>query len=215
MKKYKFLSLLLILLALTPLLTAPVRAAEGEQEQVQTTAETEEPWEIDPTGYRVDQLIDAPEYDAGCETALLLELNSGIVAYTKNAESNVYPASLTKIMTCLVALEYAGKDLDKMVTVSETALAGIEEAGGELRLKAGERMTLRDVLYYLMVSSDNERHRRICGRGHLLLCEPDEHHSQGAGLHPHPLCQYPRPARPQSLYHSPGSERHHPQGPEL
>ncbi|MBR3076768.1 MAG: serine hydrolase [Oscillospiraceae bacterium] len=156
MKKYKFLSLLLILLALTPLLTAPVRAAEGEQEQVQTTAETEEPWEIDPTGYRVDQLIDAPEYDAGCETALLLELNSGIVAYTKNAESNVYPASLTKIMTCLVALEYAGKDLDKMVTVSETALAGIEEAGGELRLKAGERMTLRDVLYYLMVSSDNE-----------------------------------------------------------
>ena len=131
MKKYKFLSLLLILLALTPLLTAPVRAAEGEQEQVQTTAETEEPWEIDPTGY---------------ETALLLELNSGIVAYTKNAESNVYPASLTKIMTCLVALEYAGKDLDKMVTVSETALAGIEEAGGELRLKAGERMTLRDVL---------------------------------------------------------------------
>ena len=148
------MSLFLILLLLLSLLNLPVLAAEPD-----TTAapETTEPaWADDPGRYRENLLAGAEPYEAGCSTALLLELNSGIVVYAKNAESTVYPASLTKIMTCLVAIEYAGKDLDKIVTVSESALAGIAEAGGEVRLQVGERLTLRDVLYYLMVNSTNE-----------------------------------------------------------
>lgn len=154
MKKYRILSLLLALLSLFFLLVLPIWADETESDE--PTEPTEAPWVNDLTGYRENLLADAPEYEAGCETALLLELNSGIVVYAKNAESTVYPASLTKIMTCLVAIEYAGKDLDKLVTVSESALEGIAEAGGEIKLQAGERMTLRDVLYYLMVWSNNE-----------------------------------------------------------
>ena len=154
MKKHRLLSLLLCLLTLLSLLCTPIWASEAEISE--PTEETAAPWADDPTGYRENQLADAPEYEAGCDTALLLELNSGIVVYAKNAESKVFPASLTKIMTCMVAIEYASKDLDKMVTVSETALEGIAEAGGEVRLQAGERMTLRDLLYYLMVSSNNE-----------------------------------------------------------
>ena len=154
MKKTRLLSLLLSLLTLISLLCLPAWAAEAEA--TEPVEETAAPWEDDPTGYRENLLADAPEYEAGCETALLLELNSGIVVYAKNAESTVYPASLTKIMTCMLAIEYAAKDLDKMVTVSETALEGIAEAGGEVRLQAGERLPLRDLLYYLMVSSTNE-----------------------------------------------------------
>lgn len=154
MKKYRILSLVLALLSLFFLLVLPIWADETESDE--PTEPTEAPWVNDLTGYRENLLADAPEYEAGCETALLLELNSGIVVYAKNAESTVYPASLTKIMTCLVAIEYAGKDLDKLVTVSESALEGIAEAGGEIKLQAGERMTLRDVLYYLMVWSNNE-----------------------------------------------------------
>lgn len=163
MKKIRALSGFLILCFLIGLLVVPAYAAQtaAETENADETAtevpeETSAPWADDPTGYRKNLLARAPEYEAECETALLLELNSGIVVYEKNAESRVYPASLTKIMTCLVALEYAGKDLDKMVTVSESALAGIAEAGGDVRLQAGERMRLRDVLYYLMVNSTNE-----------------------------------------------------------
>ena len=154
MKKYRFLSFLLAVLILGSVAVLPVSGQEPETtEAIQAT---EAAWADDPTGYRENLLAVAPEYEAGCETALLLELNSGIVVYAKNAETTVYPASLTKIMTCLLALEYASKDLDKMVTVSETALEGIAEAGGEVRLKVGERLRLRDLLYYLMVSSTNE-----------------------------------------------------------
>ncbi len=156
MKKTRALSVILLLSLLLSVLSLPVFAAAAETETTDATEETAAPWENDLTGYRQNLLADAPEYEAGCETALLLELNSGTVVYAKNAESMVYPASLTKIMTCMVTLEYASKDLDKMVTVSDTALAGIAEAGGDVRLQAGERLTLRDLLYYLMVNSTNE-----------------------------------------------------------
>ena len=153
MKKYRVLSLLLSLLILLSLLPCAVFA---DPEETTAPQETEPAWADDPTGYRENLLAGAPEYEAGCDTALLLELNSGIVVYGKNAEATVYPASLTKIMTCMLALQYAGKDMDKLVTVSETALEGIAEAGGEIVLKVGERLTLRDLLYYLMISSNNE-----------------------------------------------------------
>ena len=156
MKKTRALSVILLLSLLLSVLSLTVFAAAAETETTDATEETAAPWENDLTGYRQNLLADAPEYEAGCETALLLELNSGTVVYAKNAESMVYPASLTKIMTCMVTLEYASKDLDKMVTVSDTALAGIAEAGGDVRLQAGERLTLRDLLYYLMVNSTNE-----------------------------------------------------------
>lgn len=162
MKKNRVLSAFLLICILVGLFAFPVSAAQAETgtetvtESSELPEETAAPWADDPSGYRENLLAGAPTYEAGCETALLLELNSGIVVYAKNAESRVYPASLTKIMTCMVALEYAGKDLDKMVTVSEAALAGIAEAGGEVRLQAGERLTLRDLLYYLMVNSTNE-----------------------------------------------------------
>jgi len=156
MKKSRILSLILLLCIILSQLAVPIYASETETTASEVPEETEAPWADDPTGYRKNLLAGAPAYEAGCETALLLELNSGIVVYAKNAESMVYPASLTKIMTCMIALEYAGKDLDKMVTVSDSALAGIAEAGGDVRLQAGERLTLRDLLYYLMVSSSNE-----------------------------------------------------------
>ncbi|MBQ1756042.1 MAG: D-alanyl-D-alanine carboxypeptidase [Oscillospiraceae bacterium] len=155
MKKIQVLSLLLALVLLTSALAMPAWAADDQTES--TAASTEVPWADDPSEYRVNLLDDAPEYNAGCDTALLLELNSGIVVYAKNAEETVYPASLTKIMTCLVALKYAGDVLDTMkVTVSETAVEGIADAGGIVRLKVGETMSLRNCLYYLMVVSSNE-----------------------------------------------------------
>ena len=155
MKKIQVLSLLLALVLLTSALAMPAWAANDQTES--TAASTEVPWADDPSEYRVNLLDDAPEYNAGCDTALLLELNSGIVVYAKNAEETVYPASLTKIMTCLVALKYAGDVLDTMkVTVSEAAVEGIADAGGIVRLKVGETLSLRNCLYYLMVVSSNE-----------------------------------------------------------
>ena len=157
MKNIRYLILLLVLSLLVSALT-PAAFASGQATEAptETVEETQLPWADDPSEYRENLLADAPEYEAGCDTALLIELNSGVVAYAKNAESLVYPASLTKIMTCMLALQYAGSNLDKVITVSESAVEGIAEAGGEVRLQVGEQLTLRDVLYYLMVVSANE-----------------------------------------------------------
>lgn len=154
MKKIRVISFLLMLILLLSAILVPVYA---EPDQSGAEEETDIPWADNPSEYRNNLMGGAPDYEAGCKTALLLEMNSGIVIYAKNAEETVYPASLTKIMTCLVALKYAGDMLDTMrVNVSESALAGIAEAGGEVRLQLGEQMTLRDALYYLMIVSSNE-----------------------------------------------------------
>lgn len=86
--------------------------------------------------------------------ALLLERNSGEILLEMNADTTVYPASLTKIMTCLLTLENG--TLTDTVTVSETALEGLDEAGSSIGLKAGESMTLENLLYSMMLSSANE-----------------------------------------------------------
>ena len=95
---------------------------------------------------------DAPEVSA--TSALLIERNSGTVLYEKDADAKVYPASMTKIMTCMLAIEN-GK-LSDTVTVSASALEGLSEDGSTANLKVGERMTLQDLLYCLMLSSANE-----------------------------------------------------------
>lgn len=95
---------------------------------------------------------DMPELSAS--SALLIERNSGTVLYEKDADAKVYPASMTKIMTCMLAIEN-GK-LSDTVTVSANALEGLTEEGSTANLKVGERMTLQDLLYCLMLSSANE-----------------------------------------------------------
>lgn len=88
------------------------------------------------------------------KAALLLEKHSGQVLYEYDADERNYPASLTKIMTCLLALEN-GK-LDDVVTVTPTALQGLDAAGSSAGLLPGEELTLLELLYCVMISSANE-----------------------------------------------------------
>ena len=87
-------------------------------------------------------------------SALLIELNSGVTLFAHNAAERRYPASLTKIMTALLALEHG--NLDDQITVSETALENLHEDGSTVGLQAGEIISLKDLLYCIMVASANE-----------------------------------------------------------
>ena len=58
--------------------------------------------------------------------AALVELNSDTLVYSMNLDEKVYPASLTKIMTCMLALEHG--NLDDIVTVSHAALQDLNAA---------------------------------------------------------------------------------------
>lgn len=85
------------------------------------------------------------------QTAIMVEANSGEVLYEKNADEKAYPASITKIMTALLAVENG--DLDKKGKVSKNA-AGVE--GSSIYLEAGEKIPLRDLVYGLMLRSGND-----------------------------------------------------------
>ena len=85
------------------------------------------------------------------ESAVLTEAKSGRVLYEKNARARMPMASTTKIMTALVALEHG--DPEATVSVDPRAV-GVE--GSSVYLKAGEKLTLRELVYCLMLASAND-----------------------------------------------------------
>ncbi len=85
------------------------------------------------------------------QSAIVLEKDSGRVLYQKNAEKQMPMASTTKIMTAIVALEQG--DPAAQVQISPAA-AGVE--GSSMYLETGEKLTLEELLYGLMLSSGND-----------------------------------------------------------
>ena len=86
--------------------------------------------------------------------AVVIEANSGQVLYGKNETHKMYPASTSKVMTAIVALEN-GKPTD-MLTVSENALKGQQDNGAHIGLKKGEKISLKDCLCALWIESAND-----------------------------------------------------------
>lgn len=87
------------------------------------------------------------------EVGIIFDLNNIDTKYAKNPNKQVHPASLTKIMTALVALKYASPDL--MLTASENVV--ITEAGAQLcGIKPGDQMTLDQALHILLIYSAND-----------------------------------------------------------
>ncbi|REJ10883.1 D-alanyl-D-alanine carboxypeptidase family protein [Halobacillus trueperi] len=85
------------------------------------------------------------------EAAIVLEANTGKVLYEKNAETSMYPASLTKIATAIYAIENG--DLNETVTVSEKAY---ETGGSSVFLEEGDQATLKELVQGLLLNSGND-----------------------------------------------------------
>ncbi|RAI91314.1 D-alanyl-D-alanine carboxypeptidase [Paenibacillus pabuli] len=85
------------------------------------------------------------------QSAALIDVTSGRILYSKDGDKELRIASLTKIMTAIVAIEH-GK-LDDKVKVTSTAFA---KEGSSIYLKLGEEMTLENMLYGLMLRSGND-----------------------------------------------------------
>lgn len=90
--------------------------------------------------------------DVGAASAIVMEANTGTILYEKDAHTQRYPASITKILTTLLALENC--DLDETVTYSEDAVYKTEGSG--IYRNVGEQMSLEDTLYAVMLESANE-----------------------------------------------------------
>ena len=100
-------------------------------------------------------LTDTNDYKGKVKAALLYDLNADALVFAQDIDVQLYPASLTKVMTCLLTLEMQS-DLEAIVTVTEDGLKGQEPGGSNVALKVGEQMSVRDLLYCLMVKSGND-----------------------------------------------------------
>ena len=96
--------------------------------------------------------------DTTSEAAGLFDITDGQVMYSKNAFERLYPASITKVMTALIAIKYG--DLTDTVTVTEDAV--ITEAGATLAgIHPGDQLTMEQLLYGLMLPSGNDAAKAI------------------------------------------------------
>lgn len=134
-------------------LPAPALAADAPQAPPQEQGEEpgipEEPQAPDePAGFHVD-----------AKAALLIDPETEEILYEQNIHDRLYPASVTKIMTCLLVLEAIDDgrlSKSQVLTASETAISEVPPDGSNVGIKVGEELTVEELLYCIMLSSANE-----------------------------------------------------------
>lgn len=90
----------------------------------------------------------------GAQSAILIEAGTGAVLYEKNANEALFPASTTKILTCLLAVEHC--KLDEMVTFSHEAVFSVPVGGSNIAIDEGEALSMEDSLNAILIRSANE-----------------------------------------------------------
>ena len=130
--------------------------------------------------------------------AILIDADTGKVLYEKAADQRAYPASTTKIMTALLTLETPetyDSPIEQKVEIPAEA-AGVE--GSSLYLEAGEKISIEDLLYGMMLVSG----KRFGGGPFLhyrwnagTLYRNDESAGERTGMLRHPFCQSQRALR--------------------
>jgi len=102
-----------------------------------------------------DGTLDEDDLNVG--GAILVDAHSGEVLFEKNADEQYFPASITKIMTCLLVLEHVEEHpeaLNSTVTVQKTYV--LEDNASNIGAKVGEQFNFKDLMYGLMLASGNE-----------------------------------------------------------
>ena len=93
-----------------------------------------------------ENVIDVSELNIGAEAAILMDADSKTILYEKNVHEKLYPASITKLMTALLAIE----------NLSPEAVNSIEFGSNHLWMVEGEQITVDEALHGLLLESANE-----------------------------------------------------------
>lgn len=94
----------------------------------------------------------SPDEDLTARAAVLMDAATGKILYQKDPDLRLPPASTTKVMTAILALE-SGRKLTETLTVSKTAT---RVPATKLYLRPGQSLTIEDLLYAIMLSSAND-----------------------------------------------------------
>ncbi|MDO5783452.1 MAG: D-alanyl-D-alanine carboxypeptidase family protein [Eubacteriales bacterium] len=95
-----------------------------------------------------------PTITVDAEASILVNAETGEIVHADNEKEKRYPASCTKIMTALLALEKCS--LDTVVTMQEEDFTDVNNGASNAGLKVGEKITVENLLYCLMLPSGNE-----------------------------------------------------------
>lgn len=157
-----------VLLAVCPGLT--VLAEEGQEAPAAEGAEAPQPektpeelaaeeearrnaiYEIIPDSNNLPGWPEGPKVHAA--SAIVMDMESGAVLYAKAAEEQHFPASITKLLTTLVALETG--EPDDTVTFTESSISFLEPGDASIGMLAGEQLSLNDALHAVLLASANE-----------------------------------------------------------
>lgn len=161
MKKFKLAAVFCIFIFIISIFV-PVfaLAAENTQDDAKNVSENTE--QETTEGSEKEQAETAaeewgPKTDSKC--VVLLDADSGAVLLSKDADAQAFPASLTKIMTVLLAveaIERGEKSADDVVTCAGNIAFDLIEDGSTSGIVSGETMTLKNLMYCAMVASANE-----------------------------------------------------------
>ncbi len=144
MKKIRLFCLFLAgLLALGQLLPA-VEAAGADQSVISGCHSVD----------AAQQLSDAGRLAETAKAVIVYERNSSTMIYHYNPDQRIYPSSMVKLMTALIALEKG--NLEDKVIVTKRALSHVAIGSVSAGLVAGEEITLEDLLYCMMAASAND-----------------------------------------------------------
>lgn len=88
------------------------------------------------------------------EAAIVMDVGSGAILYAKNIDDHHYPASITKVLTALVALENGS--FSDPVIFSHDCVAFMQPGDSSVGLKEGNQITLEQTLYAMLLASANE-----------------------------------------------------------
>ena len=109
---------------------------------------------VAPSDYNMQTPWDLQAGHLFAQSALLIDEDSGVALFSKDAGIRMYPASTTKIMTLLLALE-SDIGLDERVTIPAEA-ADVPKGSSVIPVEPGDVMSFRDLLYGFMLSSGND-----------------------------------------------------------
>ena len=145
MKKVKKLFAFLITLSMVLMMPAHVMAAVDLNAKYEVDTNKIQGW--------------PQSADIASDTGILMDADTGTVLFDKGGDQQRYPASITKIMTLLVAVE--NSSMDEQVTFTETGVRNVAADSSNINSKVGEVMTMQDCLHALMIISANDAAAQI------------------------------------------------------
>lgn len=148
----QFFTLSLAVITSFSLITCDCKSIYAQPDETQTIEST-----VDDSQNSTDSNVssvwpDAPEIFG--EAGVLIEASTGTVLYDKNCHQQMYPASITKIMTTMLAIENG--NLSDMVEYYHYDVYSLEIGDASIARQEGELLSLKDTLYAVMLASANE-----------------------------------------------------------